>query len=196
MSKKNLSRSFIPLLFVIIASLCGCATVDYATPYSANSSPSPSEAFIYGRFKFTEKYSVLRLALGLTNLRSNEEVNIRFDEGSGICIVPVKPGEYQITHRVVALLGASTPQESNKRPFKPPILPSPFKVESGKAFYIGDYYGWTRFGQFQVIRTTFNGEIEKSEKNFKQTTLDFKSEFPKFNNIPTVDLLDSNQASK
>ncbi len=143
-------------------------------------------AYLYGRFKFTEKYSSLRLAVGLTNIGSKEELNIRFSEGSGIAVIAVPPGEYQITHKIVALLGASEKKESSKTPFQSSVFSEPFKVQPGSAYYIGDYFGWTKFGKLGFFRTTFKGDIERSENNFEQTTGEFKSEYPNFSKMATV----------
>ena len=175
------------LFFIVVGVIfIGCATVSYVKPIKPSKTPSPDQAYLYGRFKFTKKYSSLRLAIGLTNLSSKEELNIRFSEGSGIAVIGVSPGKYQVTHKIVAVLGASEKQESSNTPFLSPVLSEPFNVKPGNAYYIGDYFGWTKFGKLGIFRTTFKGDIERSENNFEQTTREFKSEYPNFSKMASV----------
>lgn len=133
-------------ILILAGVLAGCATLNDRPPLPASVAPDTAKAYVYGRFKLNPgSNSAPRLFLQLTNLATGEFLSIHLKNPTEeMYLLDVVPGQYQFNHLLVVPQGA-TDMDVKRYPIRVPeemrFLLTPFRVEAGKAYYVGDWTG-------------------------------------------------------
>lgn len=183
------------LMFITAASLfTGC--VDYAPVQDVNSGPDMLKGYIYGNIQM-ENYFELAVVLVIKNISTGKKIHVKFDTYSTrsrpreVTLISLEPGTYQITkmfacsaRRSVFTIAAfdCTPERDFTCNGCSP-LSKQFKVEKGKAHYIGDFRGMS-FG----IQggDAIQWEISRADNNYPETTGKFRKIYPRFKGVPAI----------
>ncbi len=134
------------LCAIVLALSAGCATLNDRPPLPASATPDAARAYVYGRFKLNPgSVSSPRLLLHLHNLDTSKFVRIPLEQPTEeLYLIDVVPGQYQFTSLLRVPVGAMD-QDVQWYPIRVPaemrFLLKPFRVEAGKAYYIGDWTG-------------------------------------------------------
>ena len=135
-----------PILILAAALTAGCATLNDRPPLPTSAAPDAVKAYVYGRFKLNPgSASAPRLYVQLTNLATGEFVSIHLKQPTEeMYLLDVVPGQYQFTHLLRVPVGGMD-MDVKRSPILVPaemsFLLKPFRVEAGKAYYIGDWTG-------------------------------------------------------
>jgi len=139
-------QRWVPILIVAVALAAGCATLNDRPPLPTSAAPDVAKAYVYGRFKLNPgSASAPRLYLQLTNLATGEFLSIYLRTPTEeLYLLDLAPGQYQFTHLLFAPIGAMD-MDVKRSPIRVPgemsFLLKPFRVEVGKAYYVGDWTG-------------------------------------------------------
>ncbi|WP_375768522.1 hypothetical protein NR798_43725 [Archangium gephyra] len=161
-----------------LATACGAGKF---SPYLRRNAQVDSEAgYIYGRFDYSiwePGYYVH--GMGLVLASDDNQLRIQFLDRDAR-VYAVKPGTYSIKQTVCSdvdggIIGWS-PGWSAKEV-------QSFRVEPGKAYYIGDFHGQTRGdGRYCAWR------IDDFENNYEETTAAFQKRYPSLKGLETQDV--------
>lgn len=139
-------RSIAAITILVAALAASCATLNDRPPLPTSVAPDGAKAYVYGRFKLNPgSASAPRLYLQLTNLATGEFVSIHLRQPTEeMYLLDVVPGQYQFTHLLFVPVGAMD-MDVKRYPIRVPaemsFLLEPFRVEAGRAYYIGDWTG-------------------------------------------------------
>ncbi len=174
--------------------VAGCAGLDYRSPVGASAALEPAQAYLCGRFRRLGSDTPLSmerpLSLELTNVGTNESVNIKFNgPGTDVYAIAVAPGEYRFTH----LLMGQRPLAFEDRVRRTVVsLPVPqrtsFAVQARRAYYVGDYVAAVSIDrEYYVVatRTTWKWKLDEASLKYDETTRELTRMYPAFE---TVDL--------
>jgi hypothetical protein len=174
------TKSLAAILLAQLAS--GCVT--FTSTLSRESPPEADKGYIYGRFTMTTPASsrfgdsLLRMGVVFEEIKTGQTYSIQFQNLSSPAIVPVRPGTYRISQ----LVGAYATYESGgKLKINDERLSKEFRVEAGKAYYVGDFLGEAG-STFTIVKWGLKSIVP----NYEATTNEFKKSFPQFENIDVV----------
>ena len=176
---------------LLVALATGCANHNYQAAVGRSTVTLADKAYLYGRFKVERGFMLAtQLSLQLTNTQSGQNLGMRLKSSDDVYAVAVEPGEYQIAHVILAKAGPNLefvgdykrlPIEFNAE-YKE--MGRPFKVQAGRAYYIGDYSGvTTRTFILPIYRgfiVGFGGDVTQVRLNVDETTKELKRLFPQF----------------
>jgi len=179
------------LFWVLVLSQWATACVGFTPGLMTAPSSTTDVGYIYGRFTAVdpspEFYGPpLRMGLVVSSSEHPESVTIEFVNSGSISVFAVKPGTYSLQRVVfagqrVASTGVKETPASN--------APT-FRVEAGKAYYLGDFRGrvWGTFTSKEQDR--LKALLDDVVSNHQKTTTDLRRAFPALENVETVQALD------
>ncbi|MFE8600318.1 hypothetical protein [Archangium violaceum] len=163
-----------------LATACGGGRF---SPYLRRNAQVDSEAgYIYGRFDYSSsgmKPGYYVPGMGLVLASDDDELRIQFLDRDAR-VYAVKPGTYSIKQTVCSnpdgdIIGRS-PGSSAKEV-------QSFRVEPGKAYYIGDFHGQTRGDGLAG-----SCWIDDFENNYEEATAAFQKRYPSLKGLETQDV--------
>jgi len=183
-----------PAVIAVITALTGC--LSFTGEMAPGSSPAPDRAYLFGGFTMSNYYRKA-LVLELVNTDTGETRWIQFsghpgrENRSGVTVIEVEPGTYRFREFIAcpavrALFTIEKSDCSERRPFscgERPGIESPFTVEKGKAYYIGEIRGisYGRNGGREIA-----WEIESVTDDFEASVARLRGVFPAFQSIPAA----------
>lgn len=173
---------------------CAVALLQLATACGGRFSPHlrrnaqvDSEAgYIYGRFDYGGwgvKPGYYVSGMGLVLASDDDELRIQFLDRDAR-VYAVKPGTYSIKQTVCSNVDGDIIGRSPERSAKEV---QSFRVEPGKAYYIGDFHGQTRF-EPGGRSLKFSWWIDDFENNYEEATAAFQKRYPSLKGLETQDV--------
>lgn len=176
-------------LLVVIA-LSGC--VNYASNVKRTETADPTVGYVYGRFNLTPVSSLnARIGLVVQEEQTGETYTILFHRArkSPVAVTAMKPGVYTLTKFSFAkkdLFVMGT--ELRDSVITDQRLAKPFRVEPGKAYYIGDFVGQSSVEYGYSIHT-FHWKIRSIRNNYEDSTEELKGKYPNLKDVETISVI-------
>lgn len=167
------------LLLLTSIALSACAA--FTPPLSTADAPTSGTGYIYGRFTLkdvTTGFGHLRMGLGLSG---PHEYTIQFETENDLVVIAVPSGSYSISKLVFATYDYA---KAGEKPILDSRLASPFIVEPGKAYYIGDYVAESG-GTYKGGTTTQSWRLSSIRDAYEDSTSHLKSKFPLLQGLET-----------
>ena len=137
----------LPLLALLVAIIgSGCADVHARTSLPSSSAPEIARSYLYGRFSLKSGSATQpRLFLQLSNLATSEFLTVHLaSDSEEMFLIDIAPGWYQFTH-LLTVKPLAMNFEVRRDPLRLPpalsFLGTPFEVQAGNAYYVGDWVG-------------------------------------------------------
>jgi hypothetical protein len=160
------------LLATLTIALSACAS--FTPPLSPAAAPSSGTGYIYGRFTLKDTTTGIgHLRMGL-ELSGPQAYTFQFEREHDLVVIAVPAGSYSISKLVFATYDYG---KAGERPIVDPRLSAPFAVESGKAYYIGDYVAESG-GRASGLQINQSWRLSSIRDSFEDTTAQFKLKFP------------------
>lgn len=174
------------LLFIlVVVGLSGC--MKYAPSIGTGDVLVPAKGYLYGRFSSEpgSNFGAKKTGIVVTSVDNKREIAMRFVPNRDPYAVAVDPGDYQATH-IVYTIGWGN-EKKGETPFPKELSSRVIHVESGKAYYIGDFDGTTK-STFRVIFVRNEWQVGNITNDFAGTTAKLVELLPQMKNIPKVDV--------
>lgn len=184
---KNLApHTKIASTLLLAIALSGC--VNYASTVKRTEALDPTVGYVYGRFNLTPASSLnARIGLVVQEDQTKETYTLLFHRArsSPVSITAIKPGLYTLAKFSFAkkdlfIMGT----ELRDSVITDQRLATPFRVEPGKAYYIGDFVG-----QSTQEFNYFSWKINSIHNNYRRSTEELKEKFPNLNEIETIPVI-------
>ncbi len=114
---------------------------------------------------------------------------MQFEQSNAVSAIAVEPGVYTLTKILCAGWDYGPIGETD---LKDNRLTKEFRVEAGKAYYIGDFQGQTNSGASfagTMVTTTQSWRLNTFRNNYPDSTRDLTTNFPQFQSVPTVSVI-------
>ena len=175
------------ILLMLALSLGGCAS--FSRPTGPESSPLANTGFVFGRFYLTEQFIANGIGLKVVNQSTKKSVLIPLVKDAKVAVAAyaLEPGDYRIQSVVFTF---STGEIRTEQEFHSTLAKQAeaFHIEAGEVVYLGDFEGNTRsFGN------TVSWAVSDLTNNFEATTKDFRTRYPKFQDLPARTFVGSAQ---
>lgn len=177
-------RKLVFLWIITLAGFIGGCAIPFTPALTTKSEPAPGMAYLYGRFTLRQVLLAgIPPQMGILVQGNTPESSYRIEllpQGS-ISVIAVKPGAYALK-KLIYNYGGDSQEE---KPLPDSLQTTEFRVESGKAYYLGDFYATTtteRTGS--GVHVTWR--LDSMTDNFQKSTDDFKRIFPHFRDVPAM----------
>ena len=174
---------YLPIIgFMFIYFLVGCVSTEMAVDRST--AVKDEKAYVYGKFELQGDDDI-NIALKLTYQgKSDEHKNkyIELKKNNTVYAVELTPGVYELGKIVFLDTSNRVKFERNLSARKSVV---PLTIESGKAYYLGDYKGEVIHVRGRYLKWQLKG----LDDNFEETTTAFESDYFHFSSVPKVNLL-------
>jgi len=180
---KNFRNSFLFVLAVVV--LSGC--FKYAPSIYPDDALDPTKGYLYGRLSadLDFNFGATKMGVVVTSVDKKQEIALRFEPNLDPYAVAVDPGDYQAT-RIVYTQSAAN-EIRGEKPFPEELANRVIHIESGKAYYIGDYDGASK-STFLVLFIAHEWRLGKVANEFAGTTAKLEELLPKMKGMPKVDV--------
>jgi hypothetical protein len=182
--------------FLLFSTLSGCVT--YAPTLKPIETLKPTVGYIYARLTLHRESRFargLRIGLILEEKETAETYTLQFQTSkkeSGVSVIAVKPGIYKISKISFARGDFSALTTSvGEKPINDPRLTTEFRVEPGKAYYVGDFVGRTS-ADYYVVSMVQHWQMQSVANNYDNTTNELKEKFLNFKEIDTTSVIGMN----
>lgn len=167
------------LLLATSIALSACAA--FTPPLSPSAAPDSSTGYIYGRFTLKDvSRGIGHLRMGLA-ISGPQEYTIQFETKNDLVVLAVPSGSYSINKLVFATYDYA---KAGEKPIPGSRLRSPFIVEPGKAYYIGDYLAESGGAAGGGVLNQF-WRLSSIRDAYEESTSQFKSKFPLLQGLQT-----------
>ena len=186
MRKVFLIKSIHVMLMFLISS---CTIIQEIDTIGTSDSPDTMKSYLYGRF-FQSALYVFRLGIIIQDVTTKKEYRIPFDhdrflffKAKEVLTVVLQPGTYRIKS-FYAMKGDAFGPLIYEDSFKDQKFDRTIEIQSGKAYYIGDYEGKSYMVYYQRVEWF----LSNVKDNYDTTTAKFREQYKKFDNIETVNI--------
>jgi hypothetical protein len=190
---KNISiRTLFACLSLLVASGC----VSFTAKLDPDTRLDPKKGYIYGRLAQTHsngnsavQSGYLRLGLLIEQKGGSKVYKTQFDRADAVSVIAVEPGVYQLS-KVLCVGWDYGPV--GETALKDARLTKEFRVDAGRAYYIGDLYGTTLSESTPMGTSVYiyrSWKLDAFRNNYQGTTKDLTTRFPNFKEIPTAPAL-------
>lgn len=143
---KSMQKIRIALFALIVSVAAGCAGIRNAPYVASPGDVEPGEGILYGRFELDED-AALPIAVWFREVNTGKSVYIYMDKEKPIRMARVPVGSYRLVGSILTKKGLSeTAAKADTDWAKFNQAPEAFEVEAGKAYYVGEYRGWSYRG--------------------------------------------------
>lgn len=187
MSHRNIGK-----LVIFIALLFVSACVSFTSKLEPDTRLNPKMGYIYGRLTQSHttysnvKGGHLRMGLLIQEKEGAKTYKAQFEQSNVVSVIAVEPGVYKLTKILCAGWDYGPIGETD---IKDNRLTKEFRVDAGKAYYVGDLHGIT-ISQSIVGGATVtiyqSWKLDTFRNNYQDTTRDLTTNFPRFQGIHTV----------
>jgi hypothetical protein len=179
---KKISLIAVMLLFVVL--LSGC--VEHLSALKPDEIPTAEHAYIYGRFShikkpkdvlYCENNGFNDVKLIIKEVEGKKEYAIKFKKKNDVFAVAVKPGKYFVSRWGGYCWIDGNP--SSEQYIHNHVRDNIFILESGNAYYFGDFTGFHCLGGYSDHAYYFG----VPDNNFEETTNDFIELYHEFDDV-------------